>query len=347
MRSPPIPKNIAKEMHQLRERLEKLPLEAQARLIAQMDAELNYQEGLAHGKQAAAAEADLTQHAVHAGSRYEPEVLCSECAHGCNNNTIARGSAQCASLRRATPRVHPAPAGKAACFRCGALAMWHNNSGDDPRDYCNHCAPIGHLKGWMYCEAGFDDNDLDSRITPSARVACTDQMRAERDATLVRATAAEQRQRITYDSTEFPQGQFLLHYLDTGYTAIQWWDRCQGDTRGACNSTVLLEGRHTAHEMLAALVKHLPHVLDNLTKAGIALVEVKTRANDMTTKKSAFKLYAVAVDDRTGTMTLSHKPPTAEQLKHLEARERRLAARSKKALRGRRPAVFRTPRSSR
>lgn len=39
------------------------------------------------------------------------------------------------------------------------------------------------------------------------------------------------------NSSECPQGQFLLHHLENGYTAIQWWDRCQGDSRGACNST--------------------------------------------------------------------------------------------------------------
>jgi hypothetical protein len=57
MRSPPIPANVAAEMHQLRERFEKLPLEAQARLLVQMDAELNYQEGFVHGTKAAAASA--------------------------------------------------------------------------------------------------------------------------------------------------------------------------------------------------------------------------------------------------------------------------------------------------
>jgi hypothetical protein len=79
---------------------------------------------------------------------------------------------------------------------------------------------------------------------------------------------------IDYDSSEYPQGQFLVHHLDSGYTAMAWWDRCQGDTRGACNSTILLEGRHTAEEMLAALQKHFPHVLANLEKHGVKLVEV-------------------------------------------------------------------------
>jgi hypothetical protein len=80
--------------------------------------------------------------------------------------------------------------------------------------------------------------------------------------------------RVGYDSEEYPQGQFLLHHLDNGYTAISWWDRTQGDTRGACNSTILLEGRHTSAEMLEALRTYFPHVLANLTKAGVELVDV-------------------------------------------------------------------------
>jgi hypothetical protein len=84
----------------------------------------------------------------------------------------------------------------------------------------------------------------------------------------------EDRQRIHYDADECPQGEFLLHQLDTGFTAIQWWDRTQGDGRGACNGTLLLEGRRTSAELLAALAAHFPHVLANLTKAGVSLVEV-------------------------------------------------------------------------
>lgn len=76
-------------------------------------------------------------------------------------------------------------------------------------------------------------------------------------------------------TSECQQGQFLLHVLDNGYTAIQWWDRCQGDKRGACNSTILLEGEHSADEMLAALHQHFPHVVENLKRAGVDLVEVK------------------------------------------------------------------------
>lgn len=81
--------------------------------------------------------------------------------------------------------------------------------------------------------------------------------------------------RLEFDSVELPQGQFLRHELDSGFTAIQWWDRTQGDKRGACNSTVLMRGRHTSAEMLGALAEHFPSVLKNLTDAGIALVEVQ------------------------------------------------------------------------
>ncbi len=76
-----------------------------------------------------------------------------------------------------------------------------------------------------------------------------------------------------YKATECPQGQFLRHRHGK-WTLIQWWDRCQGDTRGACNSTILLEGEHTTEEMLAALTEHFPHVLANLVKHGVELIEV-------------------------------------------------------------------------
>lgn len=80
---------------------------------------------------------------------------------------------------------------------------------------------------------------------------------------------------IRYRSEEYPEGQFLIHHLDNGFTAMQWWDRNQGDTRGACNSTILLKGEHAGGEMLVALHKHFPHVAENLKKAGVALDEVR------------------------------------------------------------------------
>ncbi len=77
----------------------------------------------------------------------------------------------------------------------------------------------------------------------------------------------------TRTARECPQGQFLRHRHGK-WTLIQWWDRNQGDKRGACNSTILLSGEHTTEEMLAALKEHFPHVLANLEKAGVQLVEV-------------------------------------------------------------------------
>lgn len=84
----------------------------------------------------------------------------------------------------------------------------------------------------------------------------------------------EERQGIDHDSAEYPQGQYLVHQLPNGFTAMAWWDRCQGDTRGGCSSTVLLEGTHDAAAMLEALAQHFPHVLTNLERHGVQLVEV-------------------------------------------------------------------------
>jgi hypothetical protein len=97
-----------------------------------------------------------------------------------------------------------------------------------------------------------------------------------------RGKTVEDRRRLLYESDECPQGQFLLHLLDTGYTAIAWWDRTQGDSRSGCNSTLLLEGEHTAEGMLTALRTHFPTVLANLTKAGVQLVDVGVQANGTT-----------------------------------------------------------------
>ncbi len=82
------------------------------------------------------------------------------------------------------------------------------------------------------------------------------------------------RQDLHYMSEECPQGQFLRHELDSGFTAISWWDRNQGDDRGAINSTVLLEGVRTTVEVLAAGRSCFPEVFRNLREAGVELVEL-------------------------------------------------------------------------
>lgn len=78
-----------------------------------------------------------------------------------------------------------------------------------------------------------------------------------------------------HSSSECPQGQYLLHHLPNGYSAVQWWDRNQGDGRSACNSTILLYGVHDAATVLAAGREKFPHVFENLKKACVELVEVK------------------------------------------------------------------------
>lgn len=84
-----------------------------------------------------------------------------------------------------------------------------------------------------------------------------------------------ERTRIQYNSTEMRQGLFLRHELSTGFTAISWWDRCQGDSRGNCSGTLLLEGKRTSRELIEALKRHFPKVVENMTKAGVQLIEVQ------------------------------------------------------------------------
>lgn len=82
----------------------------------------------------------------------------------------------------------------------------------------------------------------------------------------------EERRRISSDSEERPQGEYLLHRRG-GFTLMAWWDRCQGDERGGCNSVFLLEGEHDGAAMRLALERYFPRVLDNLRRAGVALRE--------------------------------------------------------------------------
>lgn len=81
------------------------------------------------------------------------------------------------------------------------------------------------------------------------------------------------RHRAHRESEECPQGEYLIHQRD-GFTLMSWWDRCQGDQRGACNSALLVEGEHDAAIMLAELAARFPHVLANLQRAGVDLREV-------------------------------------------------------------------------
>lgn len=131
--------------------------------------------------------------------------------------------------------------------------------------------PFGSAESYYHpaCRYGGEQSiHIDSTLAPRK---CP---RTGRTTFVGMAPTKEARDRISYRDAEFPQGKFLLHHLDNGYTAIQWWDRNQGDTRGACNSTVLLHGKHDAAAMLEALRANFPTVLANLERAGVKLEAV-------------------------------------------------------------------------
>jgi hypothetical protein len=75
---------------------------------------------------------------------------------------------------------------------------------------------------------------------------------------------------IELHSDECPQGEFLLHAI-AGCTIAAWWDRTQGDTRGACNSCLIVEGGHGANQMLALFPRLFPVQAGRLAKAGVTL----------------------------------------------------------------------------
>ncbi len=78
------------------------------------------------------------------------------------------------------------------------------------------------------------------------------------------------RHRIEAASCEAEQGEFLLHPI-AGCTIASWWDRTQGDTRGACNSCLIVEGVHSANEMLELFPRLFPRQAERLASAGVSL----------------------------------------------------------------------------
>jgi hypothetical protein len=86
---------------------------------------------------------------------------------------------------------------------------------------------------------------------------------------------AEARRTLTYGSEELPQGCFLRHEA-LGTTLIAWWDRTQGDERGACNSTFIVEGSHHVDDMLRWFPEAFPQQAKRLTDAGVVLTHVNT-----------------------------------------------------------------------
>lgn len=82
------------------------------------------------------------------------------------------------------------------------------------------------------------------------------------------------RWRIERESEEAAQGEFLLHAI-AGCTVAAWWDRTQGDTRGACNSCLIVEnppgGAWCANEMLELFPRLFPRQAERLAAAGVSL----------------------------------------------------------------------------
>lgn len=88
----------------------------------------------------------------------------------------------------------------------------------------------------------------------------------------------EERKTLSYAGKELPQGQFLRHeikdYRGDVHTLLAWWDRTQGDTRGACNSCYIIKGTHSTDAMLKWFPIHFPKQAERLEIAGVKLVEV-------------------------------------------------------------------------
>lgn len=79
------------------------------------------------------------------------------------------------------------------------------------------------------------------------------------------------RHRFANQSEELPQGRFLRHEV-SGCTLLAWWDRTQGDTRGACNSVFIVDGRHHVDDMLRMFPERFPKQAKRLSDAGVQLV---------------------------------------------------------------------------
>jgi hypothetical protein len=85
---------------------------------------------------------------------------------------------------------------------------------------------------------------------------------------------AVERSDVRSRSVECSQGEFLIHQV-YGYTLMAWWDRTQGDDRAACNSLFIVEGKHSAQEMLALWPLKFPLQAKNLERADVALREMQ------------------------------------------------------------------------
>lgn len=80
----------------------------------------------------------------------------------------------------------------------------------------------------------------------------------------------KERYEVERVSDECPQGDFLLHAI-AGCTIAAWWDRTQGDERGACNSCLIVEGDHEASAMVEMFPRLFPRQAKRLAEAGVVL----------------------------------------------------------------------------
>jgi hypothetical protein len=150
------------------------------------------------------------------------------------------------------------------------------------------------------------DAHIDGALAPrKVRVGSKSYYKLEQPSAPIAALSGEDREhryQLNHDSNECPQGQFLLHMLPNGFSAISWWDQCQGDSRPGSSSTIFLSGIHSAKEVLAAGKEFFPQVFERLEKKGVTLVDVTSYPDEIVVKKKC------VTDDHTcveGTGTTS------------------------------------------
>lgn len=127
--------------------------------------------------------------------------------------------------------------------------------------------PTGSMYDAPYLDGGLAPRRLRDRFYPRLPFPAPDDRIVY---TLQGGAAWEQRYGVERASDECPQGEFLLHAV-AGCTIAAWWDRTQGDERGACNSCLIVEGDHEDSAMLALFPQLFPRQATRLAAAGVEL----------------------------------------------------------------------------
>lgn len=127
--------------------------------------------------------------------------------------------------------------------------------------------PTGSIYEAPYLDGGLAPLRMRDRYYPSLPFPAPDDRIVY---TLQGGTDWKQRYEVERVSEECPQGQFLLHDI-RGCTIAAWWDRTQGDERGACNSCLIIEGGHNASAMMALFQRLFPCQAKRLADAGVEL----------------------------------------------------------------------------